>query len=549
MKHFLQSIMVTFFVSTFLNAQIISHEYVQARIDEKRDHPHQNLPQNNAQRQYRENEFLFEHRLRADLPMPHVVPQIKKRKSNAFNVNSFSQTNIYVIDTAIVCSTTDTSRYLYTYNVIGKKLEYLDQRWYNNQWVNSYHATYSYDENGNMLTYIFEVLQNNQLLNMGRQTYTYDTRGNMLTVLGERWINNQWENTLRIFYLYDTKGNLLSEFWEDWVNSQWVNAARVTNTYDSVGNITTILHEYWSDNQWTKFYQYDFTYDANGNMLTEYFQDFTPRYNSEYLITYTYDANSNVLTIQYDSDGSPNERYTYTYNASNIKTSELYESWSDSLWIKFYRITYSYDTNAKLVLEMRDNWSNNQWTNAVRVIYTYDVNGNQLSYLEEYWINELWVNYERYMYKFIQNNLLTEVVHEAWQNSSWRPINKDFSLYNIAGISFSAYGYKINLSYKLIVTDVCKNDGMIATVYSLSQNYPNPFNPTTTIRYSLPSSANVKLSVYDLLGREIATLVNEEQSAGWKEVQWNAKNVSSGIYFYKLQAGSFVETRKMLLVR
>ncbi|MFA5831879.1 MAG: T9SS type A sorting domain-containing protein [Bacteroidota bacterium] len=85
--------------------------------------------------------------------------------------------------------------------------------------------------------------------------------------------------------------------------------------------------------------------------------------------------------------------------------------------------------------------------------------------------------------------------------------------------------------------------------YELSQNYPNPFNPSTTIRYALPSSANVKLVVYDLLGREIATLVNEEQSAGWKEVQWNAKDVSSGIYFYKLQVGSFVETRKMLLVR
>jgi len=89
----------------------------------------------------------------------------------------------------------------------------------------------------------------------------------------------------------------------------------------------------------------------------------------------------------------------------------------------------------------------------------------------------------------------------------------------------------------------------IPTSFELSQNYPNQFNPTTTIRYSLPTSANVKLVVYDLLGREIATLVNEEQSAGWKEVQWNAKNMSNGIYFYKLTAGAFVETKKMLVVK
>ncbi|MFA6457704.1 MAG: right-handed parallel beta-helix repeat-containing protein, partial [Bacteroidota bacterium] len=89
----------------------------------------------------------------------------------------------------------------------------------------------------------------------------------------------------------------------------------------------------------------------------------------------------------------------------------------------------------------------------------------------------------------------------------------------------------------------------IPASFDLSQNYPNPFNPSTTIRYALPSSAEVKLSVYDLLGREIAILVNEKQSAGWKEVEWNAHHVSSGIYFYKLTAGNFVETKKMLVVK
>ena len=85
--------------------------------------------------------------------------------------------------------------------------------------------------------------------------------------------------------------------------------------------------------------------------------------------------------------------------------------------------------------------------------------------------------------------------------------------------------------------------------FNLCQNYPNPFNPTTTIRYALPSSANVKIAVYDLLGREIATLVNEELSAGWKEVGWNGSAFSSGIYFYNLQAGGFAEVKKLMLLK
>jgi hypothetical protein len=85
--------------------------------------------------------------------------------------------------------------------------------------------------------------------------------------------------------------------------------------------------------------------------------------------------------------------------------------------------------------------------------------------------------------------------------------------------------------------------------YSLKQNYPNPFNPTTVISYQLPVISNVSLKIYDLIGKEIATLVNEEQSAGWKEVQWNASNVASGVYFVRFQAGAFVETKKMVVLQ
>lgn len=95
-----------------------------------------------------------------------------------------------------------------------------------------------------------------------------------------------------------------------------------------------------------------------------------------------------------------------------------------------------------------------------------------------------------------------------------------------------------------------KNDGaLLPEMFSLSQNFPNPLNPSTTIRYALPQSAKVKLVIYDLLGREISTLVDAEQEAGWKEIVWNASNVSSGIYFYKLQAGNFAETKKMIVLK
>jgi hypothetical protein len=109
------------------------------------------------------------------------------------------------------------------------------------------------------------------------------------------------------------------------------------------------------------------------------------------------------------------------------------------------------------------------------------------------------------------------------------------------------------------LTGMDDEENRIASDFKLEQNYPNPFNPRTVISYRLPVTSHVTLKVYDILGNEIATLVNEEKPAGEYEVEFsaiggsgfggNAYNLPSGVYFYLLKAGSFVETKKMLLLK
>jgi hypothetical protein len=89
----------------------------------------------------------------------------------------------------------------------------------------------------------------------------------------------------------------------------------------------------------------------------------------------------------------------------------------------------------------------------------------------------------------------------------------------------------------------------IPTVFGLDQNYPNPFNPSTTIRYQLPQDVRVTLKVYDLLGREVATLVDDVQGAGYRAVEWNSTGMASGVYFFRLDAGSFSAIRKMVVLK
>jgi len=94
-----------------------------------------------------------------------------------------------------------------------------------------------------------------------------------------------------------------------------------------------------------------------------------------------------------------------------------------------------------------------------------------------------------------------------------------------------------------------ENEEEIPTNFLLSQNFPNPFNPITTIKYQIPEISFVTLKVYDVLGSEVVTLVNEEKNIGSYEVEFNGISLPSGIYFYRLQAGSFVETKKMVLMK
>jgi len=106
--------------------------------------------------------------------------------------------------------------------------------------------------------------------------------------------------------------------------------------------------------------------------------------------------------------------------------------------------------------------------------------------------------------------------------------------------------YEVMLSWNCISVEVEEN---IPLEYGLEQNYPNPFNPNTTISFSIPERANVNLKVYDILGNELVTLINEETEAGSYNISFNSNGLSTGVYFYQLVSSDFVETKKMLLIK
>lgn len=134
----------------------------------------------------------------------------------------------------------------------------------------------------------------------------------------------------------------------------------------------------------------------------------------------------------------------------------------------------------------------------------------------------------------------------------WSIVASDFDLDGRTDIALTSTSDSLYVLYNLGGGTVgIKGEEVtkIPTKFELSQNFPNPFNPTTTIQYSLPFSEKVSLKIFNLLGEEVKTLTDDFQEAGKHSVQFNANNLASGIYLYRIQAGSFVETKKMILIK
>jgi len=138
----------------------------------------------------------------------------------------------------------------------------------------------------------------------------------------------------------------------------------------------------------------------------------------------------------------------------------------------------------------------------------------------------------------------TEVHHYSFADESLQPGNYQYRLKQIDFDGSFEYSNIIEVSIDA------------PTIFSLEQNYPNPFNPSTKIKYTIPSvethrdaSLIVTLKVYDVLGNEVATLVNQERPAGTYEVEFDSEGMPSGVYFYQLEAGEYVSTKKMVLIR
>lgn len=160
----------------------------------------------------------------------------------------------------------------------------------------------------------------------------------------------------------------------------------------------------------------------------------------------------------------------------------------------------------------------------------------------------------------------SETVTNSWQNNEYTFEEHFFLVGAYKGSINNIPGFQESNTAQLVNQELGKYVGASGTYvsvqphvgipkdFSLQNNYPNPFNPTTSLRYDLPENSMVNVTIYDMLGRQIKTLVNQDQIAGYKSVVWDATNdygkpVSAGIYLYQIRVGNYIQTKKMVFLK
>jgi hypothetical protein len=246
-------------------------------------------------------------------------------------------------------------------------------------------------------------------------------------------------------------------------------------------------------------------------------------------------------------------QYIHHDDGSLIEIRTILE-WNNNQWENYWKNIYSYDTENKLIEEIDQAWNNNIWQDAFHIIYSYDTNNNLIEQLVQ---TSTGINFLRYLFTYDTNNYRTEEIRQMWNETEWEndgrvlytyDINNDLTEKIIQEWDGSEWINNEKYTYSYLVTEVERIEEPVLS-YAISNNYPNPFNPSTRIKYFIPKQSFVTIIVFDALGKEVTTIVNEEKQPGIYEITWNAEQLPSGVYFYQLKAGSFIETKKMLLLK
>lgn len=390
-----------------------------------------------------------------------------------------------------------TNKFLYFHNEIMSKISpivksdnfHLDSLFTSN--LEGYESKHSFIYNEN--NKLSEWLENPG----SKLKFLYDDNNYLIAQISLGINNTKWDSLSRVNYFY-IENKLSKTIYQRFINGTWNNKIRRFNEYDSNGNISASVLEDWVDSVWVN--------DVKQNWF---------------------------------------------YSSTNKLDSILFQIWSNDRWQNDAKTQYYFNDNEiDLDSLISKDFRNSSWVNVIKRESKYDINHNEIEQVDKIWEDNIWNNQTKFIYSYNNLNLIDEVFCQQWNYNKWvNGIGVMFFQNPISDELKAAFQTHSLITFYSEITSVDNNLNSSIDSYYLSQNYPNPFNPTTQINYSIPEKAHITIKVYDVLGNELSTLVNEEKAMGNYTLEFKASSYVSGVYFYRLQSNNYSDTKKLIVLR
>ncbi|OVE80081.1 hypothetical protein BVY01_00890 [bacterium I07] len=429
---------------------------------------------------------------------------------------------------------------------LGMTVETIEQDWSNGAWQNVSKMLIQFgDSVDEILSYTNQDWDGSAWVNTDRMRTVLDAQGNITETIFDTWINGQWVTDFKTTIQYDAQGNPLETLIESDTDDDGVleKQTRQVNTYDAQGHLTLTEDFFW-DNGWVKNRIVENQYNAQGQMETT---------------TYTMD-------ILNDGNWVQTSRTNYIYHPSGLLATELDEvrDFATSTMVNHWQTTYGYDAEGNLTEQVKMVWENEAWLFITRFRATYNAIGDMIEEVWDEGYNNVWNIVGRTVYTYDANNNLTEELSQNW-SGNWRDSNRTLTTNNNLGFPIEVIDQvwknaawenltRYLLSYPGGGTVVEDFPSQQPNTFQMT-NYPNPFNPRTTIEFLLPEIDLISITIYDMQGRVIRTLIHEEQfNDGLHRTKWDGRDqhqeiVPSGIYLYRLSGAKYNMTGRCVLIK
>ncbi len=352
---------------------------------------------------------------------------------------------------------------------------------------------FEYDQKSKLSSWLIQFNTNNEWENSSMTSNSYDKNGKLVTKLYLDWGGSSWDSTSRIIYKYDEQDNLIQDVFQSYSGNDWIDLSRtIYKSYNSSGNADTVIDETWHNNLWEE-----------------------------------------------------KELINFFYSVQNRKDSIIFYIWNGSAWQNDFKTIFYYNGTQTGLDSIVSKFWGGEWLNNFKQIIFNDSNNNETEQIDQTANGIWWENSVRRFFTYNEANLITYANCDIWSANGWTKGDGNFTITNPNGFIAGFITNNIKIYYSNI--SGVNNKIRVVNDFSLSQNYPNPFNPSTTINYFIPKASFVSIKVYDILGKEVAELVNEERSAGSHRVQFNANGLASGVYIYSIKSGVYSKSRLMIL--